>query len=179
MLSPTQTFRFRLRIKVECKFVLKASVAYGLLCLCVYLQYARQTHARDSFIGKHSCRFSYAESSVENRDQPFEIKTDADSNDITEHPHDDLSTTTTGEFAAVSRLRTFPVCDDLRLNVIVSVVLFVIVQYMPSPAQTFRFHLRIKVEWKSLSSRLVWPMAFYVFVFICSMPDKHMHVILS
>ena len=34
---------------------------------------------------------SDAESSVENRDQPFEIKTEPDSNDITEHPHDDKS----------------------------------------------------------------------------------------
>ena len=37
-----------------------------------------------------SC-FSDAESSVENKDQPFEIKTEDDSNDITEHPHDDKS----------------------------------------------------------------------------------------
>jgi len=37
-----------------------------------------------------SC-FSYAESSLENEDQPFEIKTEAGSNDITEHPHDDKS----------------------------------------------------------------------------------------
>ena len=66
-------------------------MAYGLLWLCVFLQYARETHARDTFIGKHSCRFSYAESSVENKDQPFEIKTEADSNDINEHPHDDKS----------------------------------------------------------------------------------------
>ena len=35
--------------------------------------------------------FSDAESSVENRDQRFEIKTEADSNDIAEHPHDDKS----------------------------------------------------------------------------------------
>ena len=38
---------------------------------------------------RHSCCVFNAESSVENRDQPFEIKTEADSNDITEHPHDD------------------------------------------------------------------------------------------
>ena len=37
-----------------------------------------------------SC-FSDAESSVENKDQPFEMKTEADSNDITEHPRDDKS----------------------------------------------------------------------------------------
>ena len=37
-----------------------------------------------------SC-FSDAESLVDNRDQPFEIKTEADSNDINEHPHDDKS----------------------------------------------------------------------------------------
>ena len=37
-----------------------------------------------------SC-FSDTESSVENRDQPFEMKTEADSNDITEHAHDDKS----------------------------------------------------------------------------------------
>jgi len=35
--------------------------------------------------------FSDAESSVENKYQPFEIKSEADSNDITEHPHDDKS----------------------------------------------------------------------------------------
>ena len=37
-----------------------------------------------------SC-FSDAESSVENKDQLVEIKTEADSNDITEHPHDNKS----------------------------------------------------------------------------------------
>ena len=57
------------------------------------------------------------------------VKREAD--DVTECSHDDLSTTTTGEFAAVSRLRIFLVCDELRLNVIVSLVLFVIVQCMP------------------------------------------------
>ena len=46
------------------------------------------------------------------------VKREAD--DVTECSHDDLSTTTTGEFAAVSRLRIFLVCDELRLNVIVS-----------------------------------------------------------
>ena len=35
--------------------------------------------------------FSDGESSVENRDQLFEIKTEADSNDIAEHPHDGKS----------------------------------------------------------------------------------------
>ena len=57
------------------------------------------------------------------------VKREAD--DVTECSHDDLSAITTGEVAAVSRLRTFPVCDELRLNVIVSLVLFVIVQCMP------------------------------------------------
>jgi len=57
------------------------------------------------------------------------VKREAD--DVTECSHDDLSTTTTGECAAVSRLRIFLVCDELRLNVIVSLVLFVIVQCMP------------------------------------------------
>ena len=57
------------------------------------------------------------------------VKREAD--DVTECSHDDLSTTTTGEFAVVSRLRIFLVCDELRLNVIVSLVLIVIVQCMP------------------------------------------------
>ena len=57
------------------------------------------------------------------------VKREAD--DVTECSHDDLSTITTGEFAAVSRLRIFLVCDELRLNVIVSLVLFVIVHCMP------------------------------------------------
>ena len=61
------------------------------------------------------------------------VKREAD--DVTECSHDDLSTTTTGEFAAVSRLRMFPVCDELRLNVIVSLVLFVIV---PAPRLNFQ-----------------------------------------
>ena len=40
---------------------------------------------------RHSCCVFNAESSVENKDQPFEIKTEVDSGDITEHPHDDKS----------------------------------------------------------------------------------------
>ena len=62
-------------------------------------------------------------------DSAVSVKREAD--DVTECSHDDLSATTTGEFAAVSRLRIFHVCDELRLNVIVSLVLFVIVQCMP------------------------------------------------
>ena len=62
-------------------------------------------------------------------DSAVSVKREAD--DVTECSHDDLSTTTTGEFAAVSRLRIFLVCDELRLNVIVSLLLFVIVHCMP------------------------------------------------
>ena len=56
----------------------------------------------------------------------------------------------------------FPVCDELRLNVIVSLVLFVTVQYMLSPAQTgLVFQNETHAGVGALSDARLWKKAIY------------------